>query len=477
MSFIDSFMHLNQETGFTLSSTNSTISIEKGFSRAFPKVYPKYKKKKSAKKIKKFIPNKLKIQRATGRNSALIFEKPGVKQKNSLFCFSKRKYEENSVEIHTEPEDLRHDCNNLNEDPLQHLVSGCNISIDCSLKCEENFVDMRGHTEAEEEKSDCNNLMQENLNFLFEKEVQYKPDFTNLLENKLEINWFDRAKLIDLLMFFSQSIFMKRTTVYTAINYIDRYISVVPSLKKENLNLVGMTALFSASKLIEVNSKIHCFYEIEEITFDDIETFEIELLKKLNFNLNPPIFCDWADYYMDQWDYFIRLNEQRSIDILKEKQKKLKDNVNFILFNKGKSKIHQELYEVIDCLVMDTETFYFDARAIVFCVMYLVLGKNYFQFDFNEMSEKLDENYFSINLKGTLFSQLFLDFISSYPLNFDDLLPFFYYVKQFSRLRFLDETNKSEVKCRPQALIYEDVCRAQTYNSDSIQVIINRNSL
>lgn len=471
MSFIDALLQLNQEKGFTLSSTNSTVSNQKRLRKAFSKVNPNHKKKKSAKKIKKNIPNNLKIQRATGRNSARIFRKPGAKQKNILYRSFKGKCEENSVEIHAEPKELNHGSSNLNEEPLQNVVSNYNISIDGSLKCEENFMDSGKEAEADEEKSDEKNLMQENLIFLFEKEAEYKPDFTNLLENKLEINWFNRAQIIDLLMNFGHSSLMKRTTVYTAINYIDRYISVVPALKRENLHLVGMTALFSASKLIEVIPKVHNFYRIEGVSFNNIESFEIKLLKALNFHLNPPTFCDWADCYMDQWDYFIQLNEKRSGDILKEKSIELKNNENFILFNKGKSKIHQELYEMLDCLIMDTETFSFDARAIVFCVMYLVLGKNYFEFDLNEMRHKLDENYFTISLKKSLFSQLFLDFISSYISNFNDLLPFFYYVRQFIGLRFLDE-----VKVINKKMIYEDVYRAQAYNPDCIQVIINRNS-
>jgi len=45
---------------------------------------------------------------------------------------------------------------------------------------------------------------------------------------------------------------LKRETLHYAVNYVDRYLSRVQDVEKEKLQLVGVTALYIASKIEEV---------------------------------------------------------------------------------------------------------------------------------------------------------------------------------------------------------------------------------
>lgn len=45
---------------------------------------------------------------------------------------------------------------------------------------------------------------------------------------------------------------MKRDTLYVSINYVDRYLSLRHNVAKQRLQLIGVVALFIASKMEEI---------------------------------------------------------------------------------------------------------------------------------------------------------------------------------------------------------------------------------
>lgn len=61
-----------------------------------------------------------------------------------------------------------------------------------------------------------------------------------------------RAILLDWMMEVSCEFAMKRQTYYLAINYVDRYLMSVSAIPKTQLQLVGVTSLYLASKIEEV---------------------------------------------------------------------------------------------------------------------------------------------------------------------------------------------------------------------------------
>lgn len=76
------------------------------------------------------------------------------------------------------------------------------------------------------------------------------PYYFDTKQNNL--NWLMRAILIDWMIEVAEEFSMKRVTLYSAVNYIDRYLSVTTNIQKGQLQLIGATALFIAFKM-EVN--------------------------------------------------------------------------------------------------------------------------------------------------------------------------------------------------------------------------------
>ena len=95
-------------------------------------------------------------------------------------------------------------------------------------------------------------------------EQDYSPDPFYFKLKQRELNNLMRSILVDWMIDVSSEFFLKRETFHTALNYVDRYLSIVPNIKKWDLQLLGLTSLFVASKM-EVNfiylySVIHFIY-------------------------------------------------------------------------------------------------------------------------------------------------------------------------------------------------------------------------
>jgi len=45
---------------------------------------------------------------------------------------------------------------------------------------------------------------------------------------------------------------MKRETYYLSISYVDRYLSAISNVRKDDLQLIGVTAMYMAAKVEEI---------------------------------------------------------------------------------------------------------------------------------------------------------------------------------------------------------------------------------
>jgi hypothetical protein len=97
------------------------------------------------------------------------------------------------------------------------------------------------------EESDT--LDSETINYLISREPDYAPDAHYMDEKQPQINWIMRAILLDWMMEVSKEYTLKRETYHYSVNYIDRFLSVFPNIKKCELQLVGVTAMYVASKV------------------------------------------------------------------------------------------------------------------------------------------------------------------------------------------------------------------------------------
>jgi hypothetical protein len=87
------------------------------------------------------------------------------------------------------------------------------------------------------------------INYLVMREMDYAPDAHYFDKKQNQINWMMRAILLDWMMEVCMEFTLKRETYHYAVNYVDRYLSSVPQIQKWELQLIGVTAMYIASKV------------------------------------------------------------------------------------------------------------------------------------------------------------------------------------------------------------------------------------
>lgn len=115
-----------------------------------------------------------------------------------------------------------------------------------------------------------------------------------------------RAILLDWLIEVSQLYCLKRETFYLSMDYIDRFISKRPDIKKDQLQLVGITALHMAAKLEEIYPP-----GLEKLSYitdnscskDAMWKMELEMMKALDWKLAALTVNTWLNLYL-QIEYY-----------------------------------------------------------------------------------------------------------------------------------------------------------------------------
>ncbi|XP_050302535.1 G1/S-specific cyclin-E1 [Anthonomus grandis grandis] len=110
-----------------------------------------------------------------------------------------------------------------------------------------------------------------------------------------------RAILLDWVMEVCEVYHLRRVTYYLTVDYFDRFLSLRPDVPKSQLQLVGVTCLFLASKLEEVYPP-----RLSEFSYvcdgacspDDILNCELLILNSLGWDLNVMTPSDWLNLYM-----------------------------------------------------------------------------------------------------------------------------------------------------------------------------------
>ncbi|CAK1544664.1 unnamed protein product [Leptosia nina] len=118
------------------------------------------------------------------------------------------------------------------------------------------------------------------------------PIVENHLKNQNDINGHMRATLIDWLVELQRQFSLLLETFQLAVGIIDRYLQVVPDVPKNRLQLIGVTAIFIASKYEEIyppDVTDLVYVTDHAYTKNEILTCEKEIMRKLDFSLARPI--------------------------------------------------------------------------------------------------------------------------------------------------------------------------------------------
>ncbi len=192
--------------------------------------------------------------------------------------------------------------------------------------------------------------------------------------------------------------------------------------------------------------------------------FELVLLGKLGFKLNPPTVAHWAEYYMSQWDVFLDLSFERDLGVMGVLPGKGK-------FNKGKSDIYHECYQLLDLLVMDPKSLNYDMKGLVLAVLYVILGKEFGVWSLIEAGIRIKQKKLDRNESFTVF---FMDFIMKYIVDFNDIVPFLDYLEPFLDLRLCKKRDyklNNAVEMDLNEFLRFDIDRVQSYNPDWMRIL------
>ncbi|SPO28138.1 probable Clb1 - B-type cyclin 1 [Ustilago trichophora] len=153
-------------------------------------------------------------------------------------------------------------------------------------------------------------MVAEYVNDIFEymKELEIinmpNGDYMSLQE---EINWDVRAILVDWLVDIHAKFRLLPETLYLAVNIIDRFLSR-RTISLSKLQLVGVTAMFIASKYEEVMCpSIQNFYHLADGGYTDVEILRAEryVLKVLDFSMS----------YANPMNFLRRISKADNYDI------------------------------------------------------------------------------------------------------------------------------------------------------------------
>ncbi len=125
------------------------------------------------------------------------------------------------------------------------------------------------------------------FNFLIVKEQEYWPDPYYMEKYQPDLHATMRLILMDWMMDVCNEFGLKRETFHCATNYVDRYLSKTPNVRKTELQLVGVTALYLSAKMEEVYSpKVQDFARATDNAYKvaDILKMEKAMVTVINFN-------------------------------------------------------------------------------------------------------------------------------------------------------------------------------------------------
>jgi hypothetical protein len=118
------------------------------------------------------------------------------------------------------------------------------------------------------------------ISTLLRTERKYLVSPENLLKVQSEINYCMRGILVDWMIEVADHFKLAAQTLHLSVNYVDRYLSAFP-IKRESLQLVGVTCIFIASKYEENQHRhVEDFVNIADRLYktEEVITFRLKLV-------------------------------------------------------------------------------------------------------------------------------------------------------------------------------------------------------
>lgn len=176
-------------------------------------------------------------------------------------------------------------------------VFGCRVDVDLSVFISETA----GPTEEIMDFDDPRQLAEyiPDLYMQLKKREWRSQVQTTYLQQQKDINGAMRAILIDWLIDVHRKYRLQRTTLFLAVNLLDRYLQMRQVVRKR-LQLVGVVSLWVASKYEEIYP-----LDLSDLEFccdgacskEDMKKQETALMVALDFRVDTPTVSHFADFY------------------------------------------------------------------------------------------------------------------------------------------------------------------------------------
>ena len=236
--------------------------------------------------------------------------------------------------------------------------------------------------EAEEEESGWKLRDKPYIYSLLEKETEYACNPFSLQLHQPNVTPLMRAILLDWMMEVCSEFTLKRESYYLAVSYVDRYLSACPGVKKEEFQLLGLTAMFVAAKAEEIcNPKIADFARSADNGYSQsqIKAMELRLLRSLSWRMFPPTVFNWLNLSMSLWDEFL----SSYISRLPAPPASLEEVlIHFKQPNQHSYKRYRETMQVLDVAYLDSGVLRYSPRHIVAGLLYLMVSKYFYESEY-----------------------------------------------------------------------------------------------
>lgn len=297
------------------------------------------------------------------------------------------------------------------------------LSVEIDLECHDSLEDADVYSAIWTPKD------QDTLPSIIQAEGLYQPNPNYISQMQPFVSANMRAVLYDWIFEVSSELCMKRDTTYYAMSYVDRLLSKVENIKKENYQLVGLTALYIAAKIEEIYPcKIGDFARAADNGYSvkTIRHTEKFMLKSLNWRMAGPTVYSITNWLMTQWDSFLHFHfghisfnnpDYYLINPDPENQHLFELRyISFKLANHVSYRRFRETLQVLDASILDFNILKYSYRHIAAALMFLAISEYFRQTQYSLLlfsSPYQEHDSFEVPEMQNLIEEMFTNFISA----------------------------------------------------------------
>jgi hypothetical protein len=262
------------------------------------------------------------------------------------------------------------------------------------------------------------------------------------------------------------------------------------NVRKENYQLIGLTALYIAAKLEEIYPcKISDFARAADngYSIKTIRNTENVMMKVLSWRITAPTVYTVTNWLMSQWDSFLHYHfghiPQNNPDYFShlnrpEEQKAFESRyISFKLANNISYRRFRETLQVLDAFCLSIDVLKYSSRSVAAALLFLSVSEYFRQTNFEIItfgSEFQNLQFSNVDLRGEG-EKLLMEFITiclSFS-SFDEVCPALSALFPFFNIEInndLPPVCKFQTKQRLEAH-YEEFLSYQTHNQSSLNFV------